>query len=223
MRILLLSSFISMTWYCHAANVRWGDVEFYQVAEDDRERICCEFHGAYGIFVAIQAQYAGELNYLIDITLPAGGSSQNWFIAKEGDVVDQNTMRFRNDDDYLLRHMMGDGDDIKSGIFVLQKTTSAYLAFVCSDLEYVWNESYASFVYGWIELGIDSNGMLYLAQSAYDLDGGPMVVGGGVWTGGIPEPSCGMLFLLGVAILGLRREEHNGGKSVGCSSSIHSI
>ena len=39
----------------------------------------------------------------------------------------------------------------------------------------------------------------------YDLDGGPMVVGGGAWTDGIPEPSGGVLFLVGAAMLGLRR------------------
>ncbi len=32
-----------------------------------------------------------------------------------------------------------------------------------------------------------------------------MVVGGGAWEGGIPEPSGGVLFLLGAAALGLRR------------------
>ena len=49
-------------------------------------------------------------------------------------------------------------------------------------------------------------GKVTLLGSAIDLDGGPMVVGGGAWEGGIPEPSGGMLVLLGAAMLGLRRK-----------------
>ena len=79
-------------------------------------------------------------------------------------------------------------------------TSKQVLAFVCSDFkEYPSGISAPSFVYGWLQLGIDQTGVLYLGPNAYDLDGGPMVVGGGAWEGGIPEPSGGILFLLGVA------------------------
>ena len=53
--------------------------------------------------------------------------------------------------------------------------------------------------------GVKYFGIPYLVNSAINLDGGPMIVGGGAWEGGIPEPSGGMLFLLGLAALGLRR------------------
>ena len=75
----------------------------------------------------------------------------------------------------------------------------AYIAFELLD------KNASNPVYGWMELTIYANATIELTDSAIDLDGGPMVVGGGAWEGGIPEPSGGILFLLGAAALGLRR------------------
>ena len=49
---------------------------------------------------------------------------------------------------------------------------------------------------------MDADYNLVIASSAIDLDGGPMIVGGGA----IPEPSSGVLLLLGTIILALRRK-----------------
>ena len=54
------------------------------------------------------------------------------------------------------------------------------------------------YAYGWVELsGTDVH------ASAWDLDGGPMIVGGG--SALIPEPSLALLLLTGGALLALRR------------------
>ena len=66
-------------------------------------------------------------------------------------------------------------------------------------------EPSGTYLYGWVSIGVDDDGSPYLVHSAIDLDGGPMIVGGGAWEGGIPEPSGGMLLLIGAAVLGLRR------------------
>ena len=63
-------------------------------------------------------------------------------------------------------------------------------------------------VYGWAQIGMlgdENSGHLYMKHSAIDLDGGPMIVGGGAWDGATPEPVSGLLLLLGGALLALRR------------------
>lgn len=57
-------------------------------------------------------------------------------------------------------------------------------------------------VYGWLEFEVTDAGGIQLLHSAIDLDGGPMIVGGG---SAIPEPSSGLLFLMGALYLIMRR------------------
>ena len=79
-----------------------------------------------------------------------------------------------------------------------------YLAIILTD--YDGNE-----IYGWMELqvlGRDGNGYLLGWHSALDLDGGPMVVGGGAWDGSTPEPASGLLLLVGCALLALKRRRN---------------
>ena len=76
-----------------------------------------------------------------------------------------------------------------------------FLAFSLVDLQ-------SNEIFGWIELRIDGNstgGNVSISGSAIDLDGGPMIVGGGAWEGATPEPVSGILLLLGGALLALRR------------------
>ena len=54
---------------------------------------------------------------------------------------------------------------------------------------------------GWIELACDEEGVLSIAHSAIDLDGDELIVGGGA----VPEPSSGLLCLVGLLVLALRR------------------
>ena len=53
--------------------------------------------------------------------------------------------------------------------------------------------------YGWFQIGVDQAGELNILSSAWDLDGDAIVVGA------IPEPTSGMLVLLGMAALALKR------------------
>lgn len=62
------------------------------------------------------------------------------------------------------------------------------------------------YAYGWAELGWDEDGYPpgpTVLASAWDLDGGPMIVGGG--SALTPEPSSALLLLVGGALLALKR------------------
>ena len=66
--------------------------------------------------------------------------------------------------------------------------------------------------YGWVEM----DGMT-VVSSAITADG-PLVIGTGIFA--IPEPAGGLLVLLGVAALALRRRVPPAAKSVGPSKSV---
>ena len=72
----------------------------------------------------------------------------------------------------------------------------AYETIAYKDIHTQYN------VYGWVEFGFDDSNGLIVVNGALDLDGGPMMVGGGA----IPEPSSGLLVLLGLVALSLRRD-----------------
>ena len=76
----------------------------------------------------------------------------------------------------------------------------------------IFTDYYGDEMYGWIRLRvIDMYGKASIADmSAIDLEGGPMIVGGGAWEGGTPEPASGLLLLCGGALLALRRRRENG-------------
>ena len=66
------------------------------------------------------------------------------------------------------------------------------------------SDEYSSYVYGWVEIGWGEYGNdPVVLSSAWDADGGPMIVGGG--SALTPEPSAALLLLVGGALLALRR------------------
>ena len=143
-------------------------------------------------------------------TMTANGgvpeSIGNWVEAEYGTRVDASTVR--NQSRYFQRGPFDGDNNAEIYDVTVESDDVTYLAF-CGEI--LSGDSMSSlartgvYLYGWVSLTVDENGIPKVTGSAIDLDGGPMVVGGGAWTGGIPEPSCGMLFLLGLAMLGLRR------------------
>lgn len=82
------------------------------------------------------------------------------------------------------------------GGIIIDASESTFLAYHIEDKS-------LGDIYGWVEFGI-RNDKVTLLNSAIDLSGSPIVVGV------IPEPSSGLLLLLGVAGLALRRKRMAG-------------
>jgi len=77
----------------------------------------------------------------------------------------------------------------------LEPGESVYLAYNITD-------NALGELYGWVQLAREGDNNLAVLGSAIDLAGGSLVVGV------IPEPSSGLLFMLGLSVLSLARPRH---------------
>lgn len=117
-----------------------------------------------------------------------------WVEANAGDVVDNDFM-FSDVGRLVFDVYYTDRSEIVEGYTVAaMKDSTFYLALIVDDAIY----------YGWLAIDVDSNGVLHLAHSALSSEPGIVV-------GAIPEPSSGVLLLLGVAGLALGRKRLNRG------------
>ena len=198
----------------HAANVHWATL----TVEDWGDSYCVFEYGS-GIpyfYVSIFHDALAD-RYTLSFKPPEApllvGSAnpyrpnmyvyENMVFAKEGDIVSSATTRFLDDSKYAVHYGIDDNRYFFGEISDVVPLTYIYLSYICSDdpVGYKENQHY---YYGWVGLAVDNEGTLY-PYGAVDYDGGPMIVGGGAWEGNIPEPSSGILLLLGAAALGLRR------------------
>ena len=120
-------------------------------------------------------------------------------------VANETTTRHLPQSQYLI-HQFIDEPPYEGGTFsassIKVNAGEAFFLMFSVDTDY----PNLDVIYGWIQLQMEESGTISYLHSAYDLDGGPMVVGGGAYTDATPEPSAGVLFLLGAAALGLRRK-----------------
>ena len=97
--------------------------------------------------------------------------------------------------------MRSDEDDFSGYPITMTGNSDFYLMFACTEMGdngHLRDDA----VYGWVSFHIAEDGALSILESAYDADGGPMIVGGG---SAIPEPSNALLLLAGCAALILKR------------------
>lgn len=130
-----------------------------------------------------------------------------WMRAALNDIAGVSTIR--NDASALAYTVREDGDFwVEGGTPISVKANSDfYLMFVCNGLDE--HLEVANSVYGWVGYHIDQEGQITVLSSAWDLDGGPMIVGG--WSAS-PEPSGGLLLMLGAAMFALRRKSGVNGR-----------
>ena len=118
-------------------------------------------------------------------------------MANPGDLINETSTRHLDYSQYFIHSWIDDWEGGGNEVVHIRGEENFYMAFVLGD---GYDSRYA---YGWMNIGVDARGNLSLLGSAIDLDGGPMIVGGGSAS---PEPSGAVLLLLGAGMLGLRRQ-----------------
>jgi hypothetical protein len=156
-------------------------------------------------FEAYILLYVSELGQNFSITTcdledTLSGFIGNWIVANAGDEVSETTTRHKGN---YLNHAKIDGETgytIYNLVGVAPK--DYYLAFAVENL-YDYNDNVPDprYAYGWAHISVNEDKSLSLLGSAMSLDGSSLIVGA------IPEPSAGVLLLLGLSALALRRRE----------------
>ena len=123
-----------------------------------------------------------------------------WALVLYGDIVGEST--FASFQHIELFDYDGHAD---SGGTLIETPEDFYMAFKVSEV-LTGDEGYEEGMswYGWVHVSVDDNLQMTLLDADINLYGGAVTVGMG-----IPEPSGGILFLLGTAVLGLRRRSRD--------------
>ena len=193
MKRILVLCFLFLSGAVFAANIEWG-AAFLREQED--------FDGKYDLLVTMGKPYLQMgLTVLGDSIVVTAIPDSNlvnancFDLANKGDVVDSEYM---NGGRYFAYAELGEWDSARTDYkLTFNPGDSYYLAFVEARFDEPLH-------YGWVHLGMAEDSRIVLLGSAMDLDGDPIVVGA------IPEPSSGVLLLLGVAGLAMRRRRMAG-------------
>ena len=199
MRCVDFATYLLIHGVCVGANVNWATLEVAPLGDIGAIHVFDDFGIVH--FAVLISQGSEVNSYrlaFVDEPFVISRRNMNMVKANPGEVIDATTTRFLDESHYLIHYELDGGDPV-FGQLELNLYDEVFLAYA----SYSGGGGEAIY-YGWVSLSIDSEGMLY-SYGAVDLDHGPMIVGGGAWEGGIPEPSGGILFLLGAAVLGLRR------------------
>ena len=138
-------------------------------------------HEEYGRFYLENLDYSG-------LSVPVYNT---WVLTAYGETLGLDSIgeaieiQFGNDIDYV-------------GGTLIETPEDFYLGFRARTAE---SEDSLSW-YGWMHVSVDEDWKMTLLGSGINLDGGAVLVGGPIPT---PEPTSALLLMLGVALLGLRR------------------
>lgn len=131
-----------------------------------------------------------------------------WLSAEAGETVNADSMLGKTS--YFFNETFGSAHpEYKRQSWPEQDVgVHKYLKFLIQDydevVKYINGEvpDPTTYYYGWAEYVVDEDGTFKILNSAIDFDGGAMIVGAGA----IPEPTSGLLLMLGVVALVLRRK-----------------
>lgn len=112
-------------------------------------------------------------------------------LANPGDEISESYIKSRGK--YFAWAQYNNPDVFTDYQIMLERDKTVYLGFSAYEAVDDWLR------YGWIEIGLNDRGTLEVLSSAWDIDGGPVVVGM------IPEPSQILMYLLGIAAFALKR------------------
>lgn len=207
---VVITVILAAAFCCDASEVYWGMIAGRQ-SEDLMltsgavgngiviEGSIDEYPGPYSSF-GLELAYVTKSSKLVgvQVALPyniALTAMSHWVLATADDLVTESYISngrlvFDGTDD-LADNRYGEEIGIKNG-------DSLYLAFVAPMMVDQSERIYDSQVYGWLKLEA-SNNRLSVVNSAFSES--YIYVGGEL----IPEPSSGVLLLLGIAGLALRR------------------
>lgn len=183
----------------YSANVVWDATEWYR--NDGMTVIATSLGFGKSLSAGLTATKMEDGLYSVSCPIVDLLFCGNWIEAEPGDIASYETTRRLQPDAYFV-HSSIDDDDFFSNSFSVEANSAVYLMFtiITGGL----GEEYESPIYGWIELNLSDDGILAVGHSAWDLEGGAMLVGGGA----VPEPSGGLLLAIGMLTLLLRRAAH---------------
>ncbi len=159
--------------------------------------------GKYPWYASLGVSIYNERNRLGITTGISPGSANQilltaqsyWSVAYAGDIITESYVK---NGQLFYDGLSGPGVDEQFGETVSARNgDSLYLAFLAPVQG---GEDGEDYLYGWVELGVKNN-QLDLLSSAFSTDS--LYVGGGA----IPEPSGGLLLLLGAGCIALRRRK----------------
>ena len=201
--VLVLCAVIVLVALCaDAANIRWDFVTASQQPPSQTRLETTVVPGVnFSLLFDAQSDGSGVRIYNVACNLATLITFTSMVV---GDTV--SAMNFGDDRGSLFSSVYSGA----TGEMSVSKNVPFYLGFQVYELVDVQDPITGLYVdiargidyYGWLGFVATGGSDVELLTSAIDLAGGPMIIGGG---SAIPEPSGGMLALLGLSVLALRR------------------
>ena len=202
-RAILLVSLLTCI-VVDAANMRWNFVEItYNSPEESglETKLQAGSGNWIGFSLFFSATQSGGNVKFSDFNCNVA-TAITWMLMESGDIAGPSSFGDEKPSLFSSEYSGATGE------LLVKKDSSFYLSF--QVFEFVEDEAILEIVrgdayYGWVEFHVSDVAEVALLASAIDLGGDSVVVGGGLAP--IPEPSAGVLLLLGLSALALRRRE----------------